>query len=242
KIVEVCKKNKIEITGSVFNNSAEEIEKIVEVCRKNKIEITGSVFLKSAEEIEKIIEVCKKNKMEITGCVFLKTAEQIEKIVEICTNNKIEITGSVFHRSAEELAENIEFLKVNYGFDYLKPLIISKNNKNLKKVLPFLQEIEVLETLTTSNCILALTLDEIKERYDFVKNIGEEVIKSDKKVFNSIFGLSKKNYQKRVEKYLGSISTQKLGEEVTDELEDIELLDKIEKVQNDLQKSNEKTK
>ena len=43
-----------------------EIEKIIEVCKKYNIEITGSVFMKGAEEIEKIIEVCKKYNIGIT--------------------------------------------------------------------------------------------------------------------------------------------------------------------------------
>ena len=199
KIVEVCQKNKIELTGSVFFKSAEEIEKIVEVCKKNKIELTGSVFLKSAEEIEKIIEVCKKNKIELTGSVFLKSAEEIEKIVEVCQKNKIKITGSVFLKNPKQLKENIEYIKQNYGEEYLTPLIVSKNLKHLQKTLPYLQSIGVLETIKTSASILSLTLEEIKERKAFIESIGEPIVKENK--FNSIFGMPKKSYPKKVKEY-----------------------------------------
>ena len=50
--------------------SADEIEKIVEVCKRYNIEITGSVFKQSTAEIEKIVEICKKYNIEITGSVF----------------------------------------------------------------------------------------------------------------------------------------------------------------------------
>ena len=199
KIVEVCKKNKIELTGSVFNRTAEEIEKIVEVCKKNKIEVTGSVFLKSAEEIEKIVEVCKKNKIELTGSVFFKSAEEIEKIVEVCKKNKIEVTGSVFLKNPKQLKENIEYIKQNYGEEYLTPLIVSKNLKHLQKTLPYLQSIGVLETIKTSASILSLTLEEIKERKAFIESIGEPIVKENK--FNSIFGMPKKSYPKKVKEY-----------------------------------------
>ena len=199
KIIKICQKNKIEVTGSVFNRTAEEIEKIIEVCKKNKIELTGSVFFKSAEEIEKIVEVCKKNKIELTGSVFKRTAEEIEKIVEVCQKNKIKITGSVFLKNPKQLKENIEYIKQNYGEEYLTPLIVSKNLKHLQKTLPYLQSIGVLETIKTSASILSLTLEEIKERKAFIESIGEPIVKENK--FNSIFGMPKKSYPKKVKEY-----------------------------------------
>lgn len=42
------------LQAAYSNFSIEEIEKIVEICEAHKIEITGSVFFKTAEEIEKI--------------------------------------------------------------------------------------------------------------------------------------------------------------------------------------------
>ena len=199
KIIKICQKNKIEVTGSVFNRTAEEIEKIVEVCKKNKIEVTGSVFKRTAEEIEKIVEVCKKNKIELTGSVFFKSAEEIEKIVEVCQKNKIKITGSVFLKNPKQLKENIEYIKQNYGEEYLTPLIVSKNLKHLQKTLPYLQSIGVLETIKTSASILSLTLEEIKERKAFIESIGEPIVKENK--FNSIFGMPKKSYPKKVKEY-----------------------------------------
>ena len=199
KIIKICQKNKIEVTGSVFKRTAEEIEKIVEVCQKNKIEVTGSVFLKSAEEIEKIVEVCQKNKIEVTGSVFKRTAEEIEKIIEVCKKNKIEVTGSVFLKNSKQLKENIEYIKQNYGEEYLTPLIVSKNLKHLQKTLPYLQSIGVLETIKTSASILSLTLEEIKERKAFIESIGEPIVKENK--FNSIFGMPKKSYPKKVKEY-----------------------------------------
>ena len=70
-----------EIEKIVKVRTAEEIGRIVEVCKRNKIEITGNVFLRTAEEIEKIVEICKENKIEITGSVFYRTAEEIGRIV-----------------------------------------------------------------------------------------------------------------------------------------------------------------
>ena len=72
--------------------------------------------------------------------------------------------------------------------------------KNLKNVLPYLQERGVLEVLPQSASILMLTLDEIQERQRFIESIGESIVSPNGSKFNSIFGLSKKNYAKKVEK------------------------------------------
>jgi len=200
KIIKVCKTNGIEPTGTVFFRSAEEIEKIIKVCKENGIEPTGTVFYRSAEEIEKIIKVCKENGIELTGNVFKKTSEEIKEIVKVCKENKVEITGSIFFKSAKQLQENIEYIRENYGDEYLKPLIITRNIKNLKLVLPYLQEIGVLKVLPKSASILSLTLDEITEREKFIESIGESVLNTYGTKFNSIFGLSRKKYAQRVEK------------------------------------------
>ena len=200
KIIKVCKTNGIEPTGTVFFRSAEEIEKIIKVCKENGIEPTGTVFSRSAEEIEKIIKVCKENGIELTGNVFKKTSEEIKEIVKVCKENKVEITGSIFFKSAKQLQENIEYIRENYGDEYLKPLIITRNIKNLKLVLPYLQEIGVLKVLPKSASILSLTLDEITEREKFIESIGESVLNTYGTKFNSIFGLSRKKYAQRVEK------------------------------------------
>lgn len=69
---ELNQKQKLQAATSRLD--IDEIKKMIEVCNKNGIEITGSVFKKTADEIEKIVEVCNKNGIGITGTVFNKTA------------------------------------------------------------------------------------------------------------------------------------------------------------------------
>ena len=195
RIIKVCRENNIPITGSVFHKTAEEIEKIIEVCRKNNIPITGSVFHKTAEDIEKIIKVCKKNNIPVTGNVFLKTAEEIENIIKVCRENNIPITGSVFLKTSEEIEKSINYIKENYGQAYLTPLIINKNVEHLKNVLPYLESLGVLPYVVKSASILTLTLDEIKERKDFVESNNDTLVLQNGR-FNSIFGVSRANYKK----------------------------------------------
>ena len=195
RIIKVCRENNIPITGSVFHKTAEEIEKIIEVCRKNNIPITGSVFHKTAQDIEKIIKVCKKNNIPVTGNVFLKTAEEIENIIKVCRENNIPITGSIFLKATEEIEKSINYIKENYGQAYLTPLIINKNVEHLKNVLPYLESLGVLPYVVKSASILTLTLDEIKERKDFVESNNDTLVLQNGR-FNSIFGVSRANYKK----------------------------------------------
>lgn len=195
RIIKVCNKNNIPITSSVFKKTSEEIERIIKVCRENNIPITGSVFHKTAEEIEKIIEVCRKNNIPITSSVFHKTAEEVEKIIEVCKKNNIPITGSIFLKATEEIEKSINYIKENYGQAYLTPLIINKNVEHLKNVLPYLESLGVLPYVVKSASILTLTLDEIKERKDFVESNNDTLVLQNGR-FNSIFGVSRANYKK----------------------------------------------
>ena len=48
----------------------------------SNIEITGSVFMKTAEEIEKIVLLCNKYNIKITGSIFTKNVSKIEDLLE----------------------------------------------------------------------------------------------------------------------------------------------------------------
>ena len=198
-IIKVCRENNIPITGSVFLKTSEEIEKIIKVCKENNIPITGNIFLKTSEEIEKIIEVCRENNISITGSVFYKTAEEVEKIIEVCKKNNIPITGSIFLKATEEIEKSINYIKENYGQAYLTPLIINKNVEHLKNVLPYLESLGVLPYVVKSASILTLTLEEIKERKDFIESNNDTLVLQNGR-FNSVFGLSKANYKKLTNK------------------------------------------
>ena len=161
--------------------------------------LQAAVSRRSIEEIKQIVKVCKANDIEPTSTVFQRTAEEIEKIVEVCKTNGIEITGSIFYKSASKLEECIEYIRKNFGEEYLLPLVVSKNIKTLEKVLPYLKEKGYLGYIKGSASILSLTLEQIKEREKFIEEQGESII-DERGKFNSIFGMSKKNYEKRAGK------------------------------------------
>ena len=214
-------KNNVLSAAAISRRTIQEIEEIIKVCNKNGIEVTGSVFLRAAKEIEEIIKVCNENGIEVTGSVFMKSAKEIEEIIKVCKENKMEITGSIFLKKSKQLKENIEFIKQNYGEEYLTPLIISKNLKNLQKILPYLQSIGVLEIVKNSASILSLTLEEIQERQSFIERIGEPIVKNGR--FNSIFGMSRKRYQKKVKEFT---ERQKLVGEIKEAIQEGKDLDK----------------
>ena len=215
-------KKYIEQITSILRVPVERIQEIEERCQKltpNNV-LSAAISRRTPQEIEEIIKVCKENGIEATGNVFTKSAQEIEEIIKVCNENGIEITGSIFKKSPKQLKENIEFIKQNYGEEYLTPLIISKNLKNLQKILPYLQSIGVLETVKNSASILILTLEEIQERQAFAEKIGEPIDINGR--FNSIFGLSRKNYQKKEKEFS---QKQQLIEEIHEAIQDGQNLD-----------------
>ena len=141
------------------------------------------------------------------------------------------------------MEENIEYIKENYGIEYLNPLIVSKSNKNLRAILPYLQEQGVLELIKNSSTILSLTLDEIQERTRFLESIGETIVNSKGDGFNPIFGLSKNRFAKKVQEMTKRKSTGELATEVETQQENVELLDNVKEVQDiELSKLTEQNK
>ena len=143
---------------------------------------------------------------EAQNCL-LKTLEEPPEyvtIILICSNednmlSTIKSRCTRIHFENLEISEVKEYIKQNYGEEYLTNLIVSKNLKHLQKTLPYLQSIGVLEIIKTSASILMLTVEEIKERQAFIESIGETIVIDGK--FNRIFGMPKKRYQKKVKEY-----------------------------------------
>ena len=134
-------------------------------------------------KIEEIIGACKKHDVPITGPVFRGTADEIEKIIGICKDN------------TDELEESIDYIKSIYGEAYLKPLIVNKNVEYLKVVLPYLDSLGVLPFVIKSASILSLSLEEIIERKEYIESHNGELVLPNGR-FNSIFDMSKANYEK----------------------------------------------
>lgn len=155
-------------------------------------------------ERQVLIFICPKEEFRIKINNLIKQLgnnyiEEIEKIIEVCKRNNIQITGSIFLKTSEEIEKSINYIKENYGQAYLTPLIINKNVEHLKNVLPYLESLGVLPYVVKSASILTLTLDEIKERKDFVESNNDTLVLQNGR-FNSVFGLSKSNYKKLTNK------------------------------------------
>lgn len=104
----------------------------------NKITSILKVQKSRIKEIE-LLNIDQSNKMiNLSAAISLQSVEEIKKIIEVCRANNIEITGSVFFKKSKDLIESIEYVKNNYGQEYLKPLIINKNFKYLMQVFPYL--------------------------------------------------------------------------------------------------------
>lgn len=155
-------------------------------------------------ERQVLIFICPKEEFRVKINNLIKQLgnnyiEEIEKIIEVCKRNNIQITGSIFLKTSEEIEKSINYIKENYGQAYLTPLIINKNVEHLKNVLPYLESLGVLSYVVKSASILTLTLDEIKERKDFVESNNDTLVLQNGR-FNSVFGLSKSNYKKLTNK------------------------------------------
>lgn len=155
-------------------------------------------------ERQVLIFICPKEEFRVKINNLIKQLgnnyiEEIEKIIEVCKRNNIQITGSIFLKTSEEIEKSINYIKENYGQAYLTPLIINKNVEHLKNVLPYLESPGVLPYVVKSASILTLTLDEIKERKDFVESNNDTLVLQNGR-FNSVFGLSKSNYKKLTNK------------------------------------------
>ena len=96
-----------------------------------------------------------------------------------------------------DLTKSIGYLKENYGEEYLKPLLVCVSDKKLRVILPYLNSLGVVSTVINSASILSLSIEEIIERKELLDFLGEPMVVGER--FNSIFGLSKKKYLKKLE-------------------------------------------
>ena len=172
----------------MFLKSAGEIKDIVEICKENGIEITGSMFLKSAEEIKDIVEVCKENGIEITGSVFYKSAETLKNNVIYIKENygSKYITNLTVSKNYNNLVETLPYLKENGWLDVIinSASILSLTLDEIKQRELFIKSIGeevVVENKKTGkkfNPIFGLARNRYKKRVDMEKVTDKKTEKS----------------------------------------------------------------
>ena len=202
EIIKVCSSKNITITSSVFVKEPEKIEEIISVCEKLNLPITGIVFKRNPQEIREIVSICKELLGEVYPTCFYRTPEDVKKIITLCNDNNIPITGVIFKKAYDELEESINYLKEEYGKEYLLPQIIIHNKNHIEAIFGYLQGRKCLHYLKDNIGILSLSIEEIVERDSFINNIGESFIVEDG--INPIFGLSKKRYMDEKERLLSN--------------------------------------
>ena len=193
----------IETTLHILNTNPKNLKETYNYVLNNYgieyINRTTSILSTSIDRIKQIEELFNDKSLVISAAISRNNMDEIKKIIDVCKKNNIPITSSVFLKTSEEIEKSIDYIKENYGQAYLTPLIISKNVEYLKIVLPYLESLGVLPYVIKSASILTLTLDEIKERKDFIESNNDTMVLQNGR-FNSIFGLSRANYKKLTNK------------------------------------------
>ena len=197
--------NNVETCLHILSTNPQELQKTYSYVLNNYGEkylnsITSilSITVGRIIQIENLFNDCDKSVI-LSASISRRTIDEIKEIIKVCKENNIKLAGSTFLKSAKQLQNNIDYVKNNYGVEYLTPLIVCKNLKQLQEIMPYLKEKGVLEVLINGATILTLKLDEVKDREEFILSIGETITTNGK--FNSIFRLSRKNYQIKKEKY-----------------------------------------
>ena len=204
-IINVCKENKIPITGSTFRNDYDKFISIINTCKELDLKPTGSIFKRTSKEIKEIYNI----NLELLGekpkpNTFNKKPEEVKKIIQLCKKYDISITGTVYRKKANELEDTIRFIVDNYGKEYLLPQIIIETKEHVEEIFNYLLGKNILYVIINSQSIMRLTLDEISERENYIKQINEELVVNNK--FNSVIGWSKKQFQEKKKELENKIS------------------------------------
>ena len=146
QIVDICKKNKIEVFLNIFIRTPEEVEKIIKICQNNNIEITGSIFQRTPENLEKILFLCKEKNIPLNNTMLFRTKEEIEEILEICDEYKINYIDGMFKRKPIEVREIIDIcLEKNIP---VKGNVFRKNKDDFLDVVNTCERLNIAPTGT----------------------------------------------------------------------------------------------
>ena len=202
EIVDVCRRLGIKYQdgGCIFTRDRKHIESVVNLCFEYGINYQkgGTIFERNLESIKKIVDICKMYGVDYRKCssVFSSKTDDLEGILKICCDNNFECSGAILQRNPKYVQESIDYVRENFGEEFVTKAIVSHKREHLKEVLPYLEESGYLTALLgRSTTILTLSLDEIKEREEVVRREGEEVIVDGS--FNITFGHTRKNYLER---------------------------------------------
>ena len=120
EIIRACRDNGIEITGTVFFRTGQEIRDIAQVCRDNGIEITGSIFIRTTDQLRDNIRYVKDTfgKEYLQPLIISKNKKCLEKVLPFLKTKGvlpvIVTSASILALTKEEIEERMDYLQ-RYG-------------------------------------------------------------------------------------------------------------------------------
>ena len=138
EIIDICIEKGIKVKSSIFRKKPLDFKKVVDTCIKLDIPPTGSVYRRTVEEIEEIYKI----HMDLlnskpTPNTFNKKPSEVEKIIKLCLENDINITGTIYCKDAYELEDTINYIKNNFGKEYLIPQVIIEAKEHLQIIMTY---------------------------------------------------------------------------------------------------------
>lgn len=168
KVLELAKTHKM---------SPEKVCRIADVCDKYGIQVYGSVFKRTPEDLESIILTLKENNLNPNEyrMAFCKKPEAVQDIIDICKNNRLKIEAHLFGRKAEQLKDSIHYVKSHYGDFYVTSSIVAKDVDKLKVSMPIFKTMGLLRYTRLDASVFELSREEIMERTGVLTYLGEKL-------------------------------------------------------------------
>ena len=146
----------VTISASVSRRTIYEIEKIIEICKKYNIEITGSVFLKKSSSLQKTIDFIIENYDEryLTPLIIIKEPKHLSEVMPYLDSlgvlEFIINSASILTLTKEEIEKRVEIIKL-LGEDIVKNgkfnSVFGMNKTRLNKKLNSYKDNDVIYPL-----------------------------------------------------------------------------------------------
>ena len=146
----------VTISASVSRRTIYEIEKIIEICKKYNIEITGSVFLKKSSSLQKTIDFIIENydEMYLTPLIIIKEPKHLSEVMPYLDSlGVLEViinSASILTLTKEEIEKRVEIIKL-LGEDIVKNgkfnSVFGMNKTRLNKKLNSYKDNDVIYPL-----------------------------------------------------------------------------------------------
>ena len=193
EILRIATEKNLILNSTIFEKKPAELTELIEICERENVSLYATMYLKDNKSVKKMIKSLKDNHIKPTSLMYSKGEVYLDDRIKVCNDYGLVLNNALFRADENELELNYNYIKDNYGTEYVTSTTMTKANARVKEVFQYMASQGLLKYLPNNEAIFTLKPEDLKARIEYLKKKGLDIIEEEQ--FSNVLTMTKRKFK-----------------------------------------------